>query len=284
MTSIEDESRDSAPGVQDSTTTPVPHRGGNANATGESVPSTRMALDFGMVALVSTQRNGATRNGLSLNENTGIVSVVQAYKKFTSDGAKELVTGTKLLETLENKDTTSKLKLDPFGKKGANCGDLLFVCFYWDCLLKAQYLEDNSPSEKLKAYLYEGFLPVSLSDYHVEGETRFDVCESFIRWCNVPPETRKGKAQKKAANGKQKKPAVTNLEKWASSDWHEVPGILRVLAPVFVTLKLTDYNMLRPFLTNTMKTLPQSVIMMPFYNFEMAKNIPALNRDPNLVS
>ena len=205
-------------------------------------------IEFDDDDIVPYQRNsGITEN---LIGSDGNVDVLNCFNIFTTDGSKPLLTGANLAQKLKGKG-------DPFAKRGGteNPGNLLFSSRVWDVVLETQFLKDKKPTDLIKE-ICATFIP-AMKDH---TETDFSLVEEYVKWINDAD----------ADNGEKNN--ICN----STCNWFDVPAVLRMLAPTYKSLVETEYNAMRYFCQTTMKGLPHSVIMMPWYVFKLHNCVPGL--------
>ena len=184
----------------------------------------------------------------------GEVDVYGCFQLFTLDGTKPLLTGSHLAEKLNG-------KVDPFAKRGGieNPGNLLFASYLWDIVLKTQFLGEKTPCLLIEK-ICKTFTP-EMKEYSREADlSLFGEYVDFINSCEA------------------ENPEKTNLTK-STSNWFDVPAILRMLAPLYESLVDTDYNPLKFYCSTTMKGLPHGVIMMPWYAYQLENRIPGVENN-----
>jgi len=174
----------------------------------------------------------------------GEIDVLACLLVFTEDGSKPLLTGQELTKKCRS-------KVDPFAKRGGieNPGNLLFASYLWDRVLETQFLENKTPCSFVEK-LCKTFSP-EMKEYSREIDIL--LFGEYVKWINSPESENSEK---------------TNLTK-STSNWFDIPAILRMLAPLYETLVETDYNPLKFYCSTTMKGLPHGIIMMPWYAYQL---------------
>ena len=68
----------------------------------------------------------------------------------------------------------------------------------------------------------------------------------------------------------------------ATGNWHDIPGILKLIALNNTNIISTDKTFLNQFLTDVLKTVPHDVIMMPWRLFKPKGLVPQLTCDKDV--
>ena len=171
-------------------------------------------------------------------DEKNLFDIEACYKAFTENGAKPLKTPGQIASILEGTH-------DPFAKNASdiNPGIHVFASFAWDKFLESQFLSGKDPHESTLQLLYE-FVP-ELSAYK-GNELDRTLFTEFAKWINEPDQ----------------------VKMICSSNYHDIPAILRLLGPTNDNLVQTIYNPLKWFF-GIMKGLPHKTIMEPYYMYKL---------------
>lgn len=214
--------------------------GDGTTMTGVSSNALRVDLAYvfnaGSIITYNNQNDSTTHE--LLDRTSGDVSVAACFSRFTLTAP--IQTDNALTQTLQKKD-------QPFSKNGGTA-DVSFLSFFWDVTLETQFDVDQTPTDTINKLLWS-LVPENETLRHDVGE---DIMQKYSEWVN---------------NAEPDSKVSNRIPKFCGSNWYDVPGVMKVLAPSHGNLVKTDYNSIRFYTQNAMKCLPHSIIMLPWTVF-----------------